>query len=288
MNIMQTPYISIIQAGLVILLFFVIVSLYGFYTAVRPPKIHSSFTPADFGLNFETVALKTKDAVKIKGWFISQENSDKIIIALHGYPADKGDILPSLVFLHQDFNLLFFDFRYFGASDGLYSTAGAREIYDLLAAVEFAKERGFTKIGIWGFSMGGAVALMGASKTLEIKAVVSDSSYASLSLLAKEPYRNLAFLKYPLAFFTKVFARIFLGISIDEVSPAEKVKGVKIPILLIHSSDDKVIPFSHALLLKEALKDNPNAEFWFQEEIRHGEFQKEYETRIREFFQKNL
>jgi len=288
MDIMQISYASLIQTGLVILLFFVIVSLYGFYTAVRPPKIHSSFTPADFGLNFEIVAMKTKDAVNIKGWFIPQPNTDKIIIALHGYPADKGDILPSLVFLHQDFNLLFFDFRYFGQSSGLYSTAGAREIYDLLAAVEFAKERGFTKIGIWGFSMGGAVALMGASKTSEIKAVVSDSSYASLSLLAKEPYRNLAFLKYPLAFFTGLWPKIFLGISIDEVSPAKKVKGMKIPILLIHSSDDKVIPFSHALLLKEALKDNPRAEFWFPEGIRHGEFQKEYETRIGEFFQKNL
>jgi len=288
MNMMQISYASLIQTGLVILLFFVIVSLFGFYTAVRPPKIHSFFTPADFGLNFEIVAMKTRDGVSIKGWFIPQPNTDKIIIALHGYPADKGDILPSLVFLHKDFNLLFFDFRYFGASGGLYSTAGAREIYDLLAAVEFAKERGFTKIGIWGFSMGGAVALMGASKTLEIKAVVSDSSYASLSLLAREPYRNFAFLKYPLAFFTGLWPKIFLGISIDEVSPAKKVMGMKTPILLIHSSGDKVIPFSHALLLKEALKDNPSAEFWFQEEIRHGEFQKEYETRIKEFFQKNL
>ena len=221
-------------------------------------------------------------------WFIPQPNTDKIIIALHGYPADKGDILPSLVFLHKDFNLLFFDFRYFGQSDGFYSTAGAREIYDLLVAVEFAKERGFTKIGIWGFSMGGAVALMGASKTAEIKAVVSDSSYASLSLLAQEPYRNFAFLKYPLAFFTGLWPKIFLGISIDEVSPAKKVMGMKTPVLLIHSLSDMVIPFSHALLLKEALKDNPSAEFWFQEEIRHGEFQKEYEVRIREFFQKNL
>jgi len=285
---MQISYASLIQTGLVILLFFVIVSLYGFYTAVRPPKIHSTFTPVDFGLNFETVTMKTTDGVNIKGWFIPQPDTDKIIIALHGYPADKGDILPSLVFLHQDFNLLFFDFRYFGQSDGFYSTAGAREIYDLLVAVEFAKERGFTKIGIWGFSMGGAVALMGADKTSEIKAVVSDSSYASLSLLAREPYRNFAFLKYPLAFFTGLWPKIFLGISIDEISPAEKVMGMKTPILLIHSSDDKVIPFSHALLLKEALKDNPSAEFWFPDEIRHGEFQEEYKTRVGEFFQKNL
>ena len=285
---MQTPYTYIVQVGIALLLFFTIVSLYGFYIAIRPPKIHSPLTPADFGLNFETVTMKASDGVNIKGWFIPQQNSDKIIIALHGYPADKGDILPALVFLHEDFNLLFVDFRYFGESSGFYSTVGAKEVYDLLAAVEFTKERGFKKIGVWGFSMGGAVALMSIDKTSDIKVIVSDSSYAALSLLSTEPYRNFAFFKYPLAFFTRVFARIFLGVSIDEVSPVKKVKGIKIPILLIHSPDDEVIPFSHALLLQKALKDNLRAEFWFKGGILHGQLQKEYQTRITEFFQKNL
>ena len=288
MNIMQTPYTYVVQAGIVLLLFFTIVSLYGFFIAVRPPKIHSPLTPADFELDFETVTIKAADGIDIAGWFIPQQNSDKIIIALHGYPADKGDILPALIFLHEDFNLLFIDFRYFGESGGFYSTVGVKEVSDLLAAKEFAIERGFKKIGVWGFSMGGAVALMSTEKTSDIKAIVSDSSYATLSLMAREPYRNLAFLKYPLAFFTRVLARIFLGISIDEASPVKKVKGASIPILLIHSPEDEVIPFSHALLLREALKDNPGAEFWFEGGASHGQLQKEYQTRLREFFQKNL
>ena len=285
---MQTTHIYVVQAGIALLFFFTIVSLCGFYIAVRPPKIHSPLTPADFELDFKAVTIKTVDGVDIAGWFIPQQNSDKIIIALHGYPADKGDVLPVLAFLHEDFNLLFVDFRYFGESGGLYSTVGAKEVYDLLAAKEFAKEKGFKKIGVWGFSMGGAVALLSTDKTSDIKAIVSDSSYAALSLLAMEPYRNLAFLKYPLAFFTRVFARIFLGISIDEASPVKKVKGARIPILLIHSPEDEVIPFSHALLLREALKNNPRAEFWFEGGILHGQLQKEYQTRIKEFFQKNL
>ena len=285
---MQTPYIYVIQVGIALLLFFTIVSLYGFFIAIRPPKIHSSLTPADFELDFKAVTIKTTDGIDIAGWFIPQQNSDRIIIALHGYPADKGDVLPALVFLHEDFNLLFIDFRYFGESSGLYSAIGAKEVSDLLAAKEFAKEQGFKKIGVWGFSMGGAVALLSIEKTSDIKAIVADSSYAALSLLATEPYRNLAFLKYPLAFFTRIFARIFLGISINEASPVKKVKGARIPILLIHSPSDEVIPFSHALLLQEALKNNPRAEFWFEGGILHGQLQKEYQVRITEFFQKNL
>lgn len=286
---MQTSYINIAGlAGIAFFFFFLIVSFSGFLSAIRPSKVHSSITPASFGLDFEKITLKTRDGVELKGWLIPKQNSGKIIIGLHGYPADKGNILPALTFLKEDFNLLLFDFRYFGESSGSYTTIGAKEVNDLLAAVEFAKERGFQKIGIWGFSMGGAVALMTASKTSDINAIVSDSAYASLSLFTQEPYQNLAFFKYPLAFFIRLWPRIFFGMSIDDASPIKKIKGVKIPILLVHSPDDEVVPFSHALLLKDVLKDNPRAEFWFEGGVLHGQVQKEYQKRVGEFFQKSL
>lgn len=273
---------------LTLFLFFVIFSLLGLWVSIRPPRIYSSFQPGHFGLPAETITLKTSDGLALKGWFIPQPTSDKVIIALHGYPADKGDILPALLFLHADFNLLFFDFRYFGESEGSYTTVGAKEVLDLLAALHFLKERGFQKIGVWGFSLGGAVALMTAGESTDIKAVVSESSYAELSLMARETYRYLSFLKYPLASFTSLWARLFVGVDLHEVSPVKKIRSSELPILLIHSMTDTVIPFSHALRLKEALQNNPNADFWFKEDFRHGELGEEYEARIRVFFQKHL
>ena len=286
---MQASYFNIVGLiGIALFFFFLVVSFSGFLSAIRPSKIHSSITPASFDLDFEKVEMETTDGIKLRGWLVPKQNSDKIIITLHGYPATKVDILPTITFLHEDFNLLLFDFRYFGESNGSYTTIGAKEVNDLLAAVEFAKEKGFQKIGVWGFSMGGAVALMTVSKTSDINVIVADSAYATLSLFATDPYRNLVFLKYPLAFFTRLWPRIFLGMSIEEASPVEKVKGVKIPILLIHSFDDEVVSFQHALLLKDALKDNPLAEFWFEGGVLHGQVQKEYQKRVSEFFQKNL
>lgn len=273
---------------LIISLFLVFLSFLGFYTAIRPPKITSSATPGNFGLAFETISLKTADGITLKGWFIPQKNSDKVIIALHGYPADKGNILPVLRFLHEDFNLLLFDFRYLGESEGAYTTAGAKEVKDLLSAIDFLKKRGFTKIGVWGFSMGGAVALMTSAETQDIKAIISDSSYSSVSLLAHEIYGSFSILRYPLIFLMNVWARLFLGIDINDISPADKIQNVRIPILIIHSKTDEVIPFSHALRIKEALKDNPQTEFWFQEGLIHGELKEDYQKRIREFFLQSL
>ena len=138
---------------LTILIFFGVFSLFGLFVSVRPPRILSSVHPSHIGLPYESVTIKTSDGLKLSGWFIPREGSDRVVIGLHGYPADKGDILPALMFLLRDFNLLLFDFRYFGESEGRYTTVGGDEVKDLLAAIQFLKERGFEKIGVWSHSV---------------------------------------------------------------------------------------------------------------------------------------
>lgn len=276
--------------ALTIVLFFIIFSIYGLLVSIRPPKITSSLTPRDLGLTYEKATFITSDGVELAAWFTPSKGvaTDKLIILLHGYPADKGNILPTVAFLAQDFNLLLFDFRALGESGGRYTTIGAREARDIEAAVSYATAKGFENIGVWGFSMGGAVALMSAAKIPAIGAVVADSSYAELSLAAQELYRNFGVLKYPLASLTGLWAKLFLGIDINEVSPRRAASGLTTPVLLIHNKDDQDIPFRHALLLKEALKNNQRAEFWFEGRGVHGALPAGYEERMRNFFLKHL
>jgi len=277
---------------LFIVIFFLLASsLLAFFSYVKnPPKVVSDITPDRYGLAYEEVSFVTKDNLTLQGWFIptqQQQPTTKTIVALHGWPADKGNILPFISFLSQKYNLFLFDFRALGKSDGKYSTIGATEQEDLLAAIDYLKARDIDQIGVWGFSMGGAVALMTAPKTPEIQAIVAEASYASLDRMALEAFR-FPLLKYPLAYLTGVWAKLFLGIDIKDVSPVESAKQISTPVLLIHSTNDEVIPFSHAELLKEALKDNPKAEFWFQEDLFHGQLSSQYELRIEDFFKRNL
>jgi uncharacterized protein len=279
---------TILRVVLIVFSVLIIISLWGFYSSIRPPKIISSITPRDLKMDYQDVSFKTADGLTLRGWYIpSAKSTEKTLILLHGYPADKGNILPALAFLHEDFNLLLFDFRYLGKSEGSYSTAGAKEVEDLLAAIQFLKTRGIKEVGVWGFSMGGAVALMAIEKAPEIRAVISESSYASLAAMALELLR-IPLLNYPIAYLVGVWAKLFLGIDVREASPADRIRNTTLPILLIHSSADAVIPFSHARLLQQALAKNPNAEFWFNEQFAHGQFASDYRTRIKEFFLKHL
>ena len=273
---------------LIVFSFLVIVSLWGFYSSIRPPKFISSLTPRDLKIAYDAVSFRTADGLTLRGWYIpAAQTTEKTVILLHGYPADKGNILPALAFLHEDFNLLLFDFRYLGESEGSYSTAGAKEVEDLLAAIRFLKSRGIKEVGVWGFSMGGAVALMAMEKAPEIRAVISESSYASLAQMALELF-PIPVLNYPIAYVVGFWAKLFLGIDLRKVSPVQSIRTATVPILLIHSSADAVIPFSHARQLQEALANNSSAEFWFNEGFAHGQLGSDYQTRLNNFFNKNL
>lgn len=287
-NAASTVGVVVIRVLFYLSLFLVVASLWGFYTSVRPPKIVSAITPLSLGMSYQEVVFTTADGLDLSGWYIPRQSATrKTLILLHGYPADKGNILPVLSFLHEDYNLFLFDFRYLGKSEGSYSTAGAKEVEDLLAAIRFLKSRGVEEVGVWGFSMGGAVALMAIEKAPEIRAVVSESSYASLAQMALQLFR-IPVLNYPLAVLVGVWAKLFLGIDLREVSPVRSVQHAEIPILLIHSSADAVIPFSHAESLRAALAGNPRAEFWFKDGYAHGQLGTDYRTRIKEFFGKYL
>lgn len=273
---------------LFIALFLIFLSLFTFYISIKPAKIITDLEPSDLRLEYEEVVFKSADGIKLSGWLIPNNKTKATIIVMHGYPADKANLLGTAQFLAKDFNVLLFDFRSFGKSQGKYTTAGYLEKNDLLGAINYLeKENNITKIGLYGFSLGGAVALMTNHKN--IKAIVTDSAYARLGNMVKHMYRPLFILKYPLSYLTKLYGLIFLHINIDDVNPIDSIKTIKAPILIIHAEKDSQIPLSEAYLLHEA---NKNAELWIVKNADHGMSHavnpEEYERKVVGFFRENV
>lgn len=278
----------IVNITIKIIVIFLLFSLWGFYSAVRPSKIISSVTPEKYGVAYENISFRTKDNLLIRGWFIKSPNKRaKTLIFMHGHPTDKGDILPATFFLYKTYNLLYFDFRHLGESEGRYSTIGKNEILDLLAAIQYLHTRNINEVGVWGFSMGAAVAFMTAPLAPEIKVVVADSGYARLDWMACD-YYSLPLLKYPLGELTRFWAWLFLGFDLKEVSPALSAEKLQIPVLLIHSKTDTVVPFKNAVLLQKALSHDPRAEIIFVDNAQHGEHFVNYNQVIQGFYDKHF
>lgn len=266
--------------------FILVLSLWLFYLTLRPFKIHSTYTPAKFHVAFENVEFKTKDGLRLKGWFIpSKKLNVPTIILLHGYPADMGDILPSRLFLQKYYNLLFFDFRYLGESEGSYSTLGIKEVADLNAALDYLKSRGIERVGVWGFSMGGAVALRTALHRPEIKAVIAESAYARLDMLADEAY-PIPVINKLLGKLLRFWVWVFFRIDINSASPMSAVEKIKIPTLLIYSENDRLITLKHAILMKQV--KSSSVKIIIVKDKQHGEPIENYQLTVLEFFKQYL
>lgn len=271
-----------------IALWLIIFSLFTFYMSIKPQKITTDLGPSDLGLKYEDVAFKSADGVKLSGWFMPNNKTKATIIVMHGYPADKNNLLGIAEFLAKDFNMFLFDFRSFGKSEGKCTTVGYLEKNDLSGAIQYLeKEKNLTKIGLYGFSLGGAVALM--TKNDNVKAIVTDSAYAKLTNIVKHMYSIFFVFKYPLAYLTRLYGILFLKIDIGDVSPVDNIKNMKIPILLIHAEKDSQIPVSEAYLLHNA---NKKAQLWVAENAEHGMSHsinpEEYEKRVIGFFEGNV
>lgn len=272
----------------IVVVIFVLLSLWGFYFAIRPFRITSSVTPANFGIPFEEVSFRTEDNILIHGWFIpSKKPNAKTIILLHGYPADKSDILPINLSLHDHYNLLFFDFRYFGKSEGWYSTIGKDEVLDLLAAIQYLHSRKINEVGVWGFSLGGAVALMSAPNAPEIKAIIAQSSYARLDWLAYQ-YYPIPILGYVMGELMRFWGALFFQFDIKTISPAISAAKLNIPILLIYSKQDQLIPIKHGLLMQQMLRHNPNFKMIIVDQGQHGALIPNEDKIVKEFFEQYL
>ena len=268
--------------------FLILFSLLMFYISIRPFKIKTNLIPSDLNLKYEEVNFESADGIKLNGWFIPNNKSKSAIIVMHGYPADKANLLGVAQFLAKDFNVFLFDFRYFGKSEGKYTTIGFLERNDLIGVINYLeKEKNINNIGLYGFSLGGAVALM--TKHKNVKAIVADSSYARLTDIVKNIYRIFSILKIPLTYLTKIYSILFLKINIEEINPVDTIKNIKIPILLIHGEKDSLIPVNEAYLLHDA---NKKSELWIVKNAEHGVTHTinpaKYEKKVIEFFKENV
>lgn len=275
--------------GLIAILFLIGTSLASFISILHPHRITSSQTPASFGVKYQRINFLTHDDIRLHGWYVpAEEKTNKTIILLHGYGADMGDILPSRLFLHKKYNLFFFDFRYFGESEGKHSTVGMQEVHDLEAAVKLMKNKYHAKsIGVWGLSMGGAVALMGATHDADIKAVVAESSYADLDTMANH-YYAIPLLRYPVGRLLRLWGYVFFGYDDASDSPLKAAEQLRIPVLYLHSKADSIVPFEHLVQIQKASKSNPKSSFYIYDKLRHGGLPADYQEKISSFFAESL
>ncbi|MBI4319233.1 MAG: alpha/beta fold hydrolase [Chloroflexi bacterium] len=264
----------------------------------RPKRVALSTTPAAFGLAYEHVEFRSAvDDILLRGWFIPATGG-KTIVILHGRESARADeaagIMPlASALVRRGYNVLMFDFRGHGESNGNLYSLGQWEVRDVGGALSYLKSRGVANVGVLGYSMGAATALLAAPEHPEIRAIVADAPFSDLSVMIDEQFPKATGLPRVFIPGVHLMVRLMHGLDLAENKPQRAMARLDDrPVMLIHGSSDDYIPVEHAYALRRAGAGNPNLETWIAPGSGHvqsfNDHPDEYIARIASFFDRHL
>jgi len=219
-----------------------------------------------FGRAYEHVRIPTADGLILDGWFVPEKGSDRTIVVCHGAGANKGNFIWFLGPLAgEGYNIVLFDFRAHGASEGRTTTYGIREQRDVQAVIDWLKcerpNQAHVIVGL-GSSQGAMALALAAAEDRRIDALILDSPFVSPYALAMHHAGRVPLIGRPLACLILAEMSAQTGTNFFSASAEQAVAqcGSR-PVLVIHGADDILMPAEHARRLFEAAT-GPR-ELWF-------------------------
>jgi uncharacterized protein len=230
------------------------------------PRLPLAAQPVDFGLRADTVRFRAADGMPLEGWKIPGDAAKPWIILCHGMGSNRADLLDIAAGLNRaGFNLLLFDFRAHGGSGGRVTSFGWHEERDLEGALAYLGQQPDVPArpyGVYGISMGAAVALGVAARDDRLGAVAADSPYTDLGdSLARHLRLMYPLPRVPFEWFVRSTYRARFGVWPEQVAPiraAGALDGRR--LLLIQGAEDLRMPVSGAQAIAQAA--GGSAELW--------------------------
>lgn len=222
------------------------------------------------------VSFESEDGLAIAGFLVSRPHATMNVVLCHGYRSTK-ELMYGYLDLFPDWNILLFDFRAHGRSDGRITSLGYHEYKDVVAATNFMKstakknKTNHLPTVILGISMGGAATLKALEHTPGLcDAAVIDSTYARLNSTMLKTFSSKSYLPlYPFFPVIKLLFHYFAACDVHAMNPEQSVKQIDVPILFIHSIADSYLPCKNVLSLFACAK-NQKSKLWIGPPCRHG------------------
>jgi len=254
-----------------------------------PRRKSPLMTPASVGLAYKEIELRSTDGVSLSAWWLPAEGSSLAAVLVPGWAGYKFDehLLQTIPVYHRDgYGVLMLDLRAQGESGGARRTLGYREVRDVHGALGWLQRQGYRldQVVLHGWSMGGATALR-AAPGRGLAAVVEEAGYGDLPLLLKDKIPEFIRFGGLLRPAILLAGRLFPDFDPWEVVPKKEAATLSdegVPLFIIHSTQDDVVPYEQARILAAAY---PEATVWKLEGYGHVEAYEhpEYAQRLRAF-----
>lgn len=200
------------------------------------------------GYTYEEVTIQSYDGAKLFGRYYHMADGAPVELLFHGYRSHPyrdcsgGHAMSRKLKL----NTLVVDQRSHGASDGHTISFGVRERKDCLAWAEYAANRfgADTPLILSGLSMGAATVLMASELDLpeNVACIIADSPYSAPKAIIEKVCVDKGYPLFLCRPFLWLGALIYGGFRLNSCSAMDAVRHAKVPVLLLHGEDDRLVP----------------------------------------------
>ena len=220
-------------------------------------------TPQAADLSYEDIYIDTAEGLKLHGWRIHADRSERnelvnggkiagTILFFHGNGDNVSTQLPNTFWLAKEgYDLYVFDYREYGQSQGeaeLDSTISDMELMIAHVAESLDKDE---KVIIMGHSLGASMAIYAVAHSdhrEKIETLISIEAFSDYHDVTQDVLSNswlFWLFQWPLSFTVDNSYRPLDSIAL--ISP--------IPVMIMHSEKDEMIPMYHAEKLFAAAKE---------------------------------
>ncbi len=197
----------------------------------QPVFLKNANDTIHFDYSIESVVFQSSNGNKLNGWLLKPKNQIPNITLLH-FHGNAGFIMSQYQtikpLLKYGFQIFVFDYSGFGFSEG--KATRKNILIDANSALDYVKSRADlknSKLLIYGHSLGGHLsAVVAEQRQADIDGLVIEGAFSS--------HRDIAAQK------AGIFGRILVS---EKYSATQSIRKYKKPLLVIHSSEDEVIPF---------------------------------------------
>jgi abhydrolase domain-containing protein 17 len=188
----------------------------------------------------EVVKLKRSDGATIAALHLANPSATYTILYCHGNAEDLGDIRPAMEALRsRGFAVFAFDYPGYGLSGGRPGVEGALRAADtgyqyVTGDLRIPKEH----VILYGRSLGGAIAIDLASRRAAAGLIVESSFVTAFRVATHLPL-----------------------LPFDKLRSIDLISKVNCPVLVIHGTNDNIIPAWHGRALFAEARD-PKTSLW--------------------------
>ncbi len=212
--------------------------------------------------NGKPISFTTQDGLELSG-YMSYSNTSKqkgTIIFLHGIRSDKNqfkNLAKSMADL--GFNSVAIDLRAHAFSEGTHCTFGVKEkldVEDLLDHLE-ATESISKNYGVWGMSLGGAIALQSLAHDSRLKFGIIECTFSNYRSVIKEYMSRILRFDFPILRDYLIYrAGKIADFNPDEANPEDVAPQITQPVLVFHGTEDTNIPMTYGKLNFDKISSN--------------------------------